>query len=55
MFDFQEFSKSNIIDNRGEEHEVMLIISVICSFITFKKIARLERYKNKLKGTFTPY
>ncbi|UTR15780.1 hypothetical protein MM221_04145 [Salipaludibacillus sp. LMS25] len=45
----------NIIDNRGEEHEWMLITVTICSFITFKKIKKLERYKNKLKGTFTPY
>ncbi|NPC93603.1 hypothetical protein HOO54_15500 [Bacillus sp. WMMC1349] len=44
-----------IIDNRGEEHEWKLILATICSFITFKKIPKLERYKNKLKGTFTPY
>ncbi|MCR6096239.1 hypothetical protein HXA31_07465 [Salipaludibacillus agaradhaerens] len=45
----------NIIDNRGEEHEWMLIIATICSFITLKKITKLERYKKKLKGSFTPY
>ncbi|SFL70605.1 hypothetical protein SAMN04487943_103200 [Gracilibacillus orientalis] len=44
-----------IIDNRGEEHELMLIIATICSCLTFKKIGKLERYKNILKGTFTPY
>ncbi|WP_170270493.1 hypothetical protein [Heliorestis acidaminivorans] len=44
-----------IIDNRGEEHEWMLIIATICSFVTFRKISKLEQYKNKLKGTFKPY
>ncbi|MDX8044784.1 hypothetical protein SH601_02195 [Gracilibacillus sp. S3-1-1] len=44
-----------IIDNRGEEHELMLIVVTICSLLTFRKIKRLERYRKKLKGTFTPY
>lgn len=44
-----------IIDNRGEDHEIMLIIITICSLITFKKIKKLERYKIKLKGTFKPF
>ncbi|GAA0453412.1 hypothetical protein [Alkalibacillus silvisoli] len=44
-----------IIDNRGEQHELMLIIATICSLLTFKRIKKLERYKNKLKGSFTPY
>ncbi|WP_201745341.1 hypothetical protein [Alteribacter lacisalsi] len=46
---------NRIIDNRGEEHEWMLIIAVIASILTFSKISRLEQYKDKLKGTFTPY
>ncbi|AIF42914.1 hypothetical protein [Virgibacillus sp. SK37] len=41
-----------IIDNRGEEHELLLIIVTICSLITLKKIKRLERYKKKLEGTY---
>lgn len=45
----------NIIDNRGEEHELMLLVTTICSFITVKKIKKLEQYKNKLKGSFKPY
>ncbi|WP_162833708.1 hypothetical protein [Gracilibacillus boraciitolerans] len=45
----------NIIGNRWEDHELMLIIVTICSLITFRKIKKLERYKNKLKGTYTPY
>lgn len=45
----------NIIDNRGEEHELMLIIVTICSLISFRKIKKLERYRKKLEGTFTPY
>ncbi|WP_187370994.1 hypothetical protein [Gracilibacillus massiliensis] len=44
-----------IIDNQGEEHEWMLIIVAICSYLTFRKISKLERYKNKLSGTFQPY
>ncbi|WP_162840588.1 MULTISPECIES: hypothetical protein [Gracilibacillus] len=44
-----------IIDNRGEDHEWTLIVITILSLLTFKKIKRLERYKHKLKGTFTPY
>ena len=44
-----------IIDNRGEDHEWMLIIVVICSLLTFRKIKKLERYKRKLQGTFRPY
>jgi hypothetical protein len=50
-----EIILKSIIDNRGEEHEWMLIMATICSFITFKKIIKLERYKKKLKGSFTPY
>lgn len=45
----------NIIDNRGETHEWLLILFMLLSLITFKKIKKIERYKNKLKGTFTPY
>lgn len=45
----------NIIDNRGEEHELILIFVTICSLISFKKIKKLENYRKKLKGTFTPY
>ncbi|RCW63909.1 hypothetical protein [Saliterribacillus persicus] len=45
----------NVIDNRGEEHELMLIISTLLSIITFKKIKRLENYRKKLKNSFTPY
>lgn len=45
----------SIFDNRGEDHEILLIIIACCSLITFRKIARLERYKNKLKGQFKPY
>ncbi|MFD1416948.1 hypothetical protein [Oceanobacillus jeddahense] len=44
-----------IIDNRGEDHEIMLIIVSICSLVTFRKIKKLEKYKKKLKGSFTPY
>jgi len=43
-----------IIDNKGEEHELMLIIATICSVITFKKIKKLERYRKKLQNSFTP-
>ncbi|MGN8645256.1 hypothetical protein ACTNEO_04065 [Gracilibacillus sp. HCP3S3_G5_1] len=46
---------NKIVDNRGEEHEWKLIIVTICSLITCRKINKLERYKNRLKGTFTPY
>ncbi|MGX9290861.1 hypothetical protein ACSLGF_06480 [Bacillus sp. A015] len=45
----------SIFDNRGEDHEILLIIIACCSLITFRRIARLERYKNKLKGQFKPY
>ncbi|WP_413376303.1 hypothetical protein [Alkalihalobacillus sp. 1P02AB] len=45
----------NIIDNRGESHEWLLVIVVICSFLTFKRICKLEQYKNKLHGKFKPY
>nr|WP_180272931.1 hypothetical protein [Bacillus pumilus] len=45
----------SIIDNRGEGHEILLIIITCCSFITFRRIDRLERYKDKLKGRFKPY
>ncbi|GAA0323331.1 hypothetical protein ACFQ4Z_16355 [Oceanobacillus oncorhynchi subsp. oncorhynchi] len=44
-----------IIDNRGETHEWTLIAVALLSLITFKKIKKVERYKNKLKGTFIPY
>ncbi|MED4161131.1 hypothetical protein [Halalkalibacterium halodurans] len=44
-----------MIDNRGEEHEWTLIMVTVFSLITFKKIAKPERYENKLKGTFTFY
>ena len=44
-----------IIDNRGEEHELMLLVTTICSIITFKKIKKLEQYRKKLKGSFKPY
>ncbi|WP_404428194.1 hypothetical protein [Sutcliffiella horikoshii] len=45
----------NIIDNRGEEHELLLIVITICSIITFKRIKKLEQYRNKLQGSFKPY
>ncbi|ADU32206.1 hypothetical protein [Evansella cellulosilytica] len=45
----------NIIDNRGEEHELMLIITTISSIMTFKRIKKLEQYRKKLKGSFKPY
>ncbi|WP_368901937.1 hypothetical protein [Oceanobacillus oncorhynchi] len=44
-----------VIDNRGETHEWTLIAVALLSLITFKKIKKVERYKNKLKGTFIPY
>lgn len=45
----------SVFDNRGEDHEILLIIITCCSLITFKRIARLEKYKNKLKSQFIPY
>ncbi|WP_017186615.1 hypothetical protein [Alkalibacillus haloalkaliphilus] len=45
----------NIIGNRGEEHEWMLVVVVVCSFLTFRRFNKLERYKEQLKGSFTPY
>ncbi|GAB2535657.1 hypothetical protein [Gracilibacillus alcaliphilus] len=45
----------SIIDNRGEEHELMLILVTICSFLTFRKMEKLERYRKKLKDSYTPY
>ncbi|MEH7650254.1 hypothetical protein [Bacillus safensis] len=45
----------SVVDNRGEGHEILLIIITCCSLITFRKVARLEKYKNKLKGQFIPY
>ncbi|QKS72708.1 hypothetical protein FLK61_39530 [Paenalkalicoccus suaedae] len=45
----------NIIDNRGEAHEWMLVITAILSVITIRKITKLERYKKRLAGTFKPY
>lgn len=42
----------NIIDNKAEEREWMLIITITLSLLTFKKIKKLERYKSKLKGNF---
>ncbi len=45
----------SVIDNRGEEHEILLIIVTFCSLITCRKFVRLEKYKNKLKGQFIPY
>jgi hypothetical protein len=47
--------KSAIIDNRGEEHEWLLIFVTITSFLTFRKIPRLEAFHKKLRGTFKPY
>ncbi|WP_169720886.1 hypothetical protein [Alteribacter aurantiacus] len=44
-----------IIDNRGEEHEWLLIVLTICSFFTLKKVKRLEQYKKKVISTFKPY
>lgn len=44
-----------IIGNRWEDHELMLFLSVVASFITFQKIKKLECYKNKLKNTYKPY
>ncbi|MBD1221902.1 hypothetical protein [Virgibacillus halodenitrificans] len=44
-----------IIDSRGEEHELMLIIVTICSLITLKKIKKLEQYKKELEGTYKPF
>ncbi len=44
-----------VIDNRGETHEILLIIVTLCSLITWRKFARLEKYKDKLKGQFIPY
>ncbi|KMK76793.1 hypothetical protein AB990_07735 [Alkalihalobacillus pseudalcaliphilus] len=46
---------NRIIDNRGEAHEWLLIIVALCSLVTFKKISKLEKYKEKLKGQFKPY
>lgn len=44
-----------IIDNSGEDHEWLLIIIAFCSLITFNRIAKLERFKNKLYVEFKPY
>ncbi|WP_262985632.1 hypothetical protein [Virgibacillus halodenitrificans] len=44
-----------MIDNRGEEHEWLLILVTICSYLTLKKIKKLEGYRKKLKGNFKPY
>lgn len=44
-----------IIGNKWEDHELMLMITTICSLLTFKKIKKLEHYKNKLKNTYTPF
>lgn len=44
-----------IIDNRGEVHEILLIVITCCSLITLRKCDKLERYKEKLKGQFIPY
>ncbi|RAP23638.1 hypothetical protein C2W59_02484 [Bacillus pumilus] len=45
----------SVIDNRGETHEILLILVTCCSLITCRRFARLEKYKNKLKGQFIPY
>jgi hypothetical protein len=47
--------KSIILNNRGEEHEWLLIFVTITSFLTFRKIPRLEAFQKKLRGTFKPY
>lgn len=45
----------SVVDNRGEEHEILLILVTCCSLITRRRFARLEKYKNKLIGQFIPY
>ncbi|WP_276327415.1 hypothetical protein [Salipaludibacillus agaradhaerens] len=35
----------SITDNRGEEHELILILTSTFSLITFRKIKQLECYK----------
>ncbi len=45
----------NVVDNIGEVHEILLILITCCSLITFRRVARLEKYKNKLKSQFIPY
>ncbi|MDQ0229131.1 hypothetical protein [Metabacillus malikii] len=41
-----------IIDNGREGHEWLLIIIVLCSLLTFKKIKKLEDFKARLKDNF---
>ncbi|GAF63227.1 hypothetical protein [Alkalihalobacillus trypoxylicola] len=42
------------LGNRGQAHETLLILVVIGSLITGKKIKKLENYKEKLKGQYYP-
>ncbi|MED4018721.1 hypothetical protein [Sutcliffiella cohnii] len=41
-----------IIDNEREGHEWLLVLVVVASFLTFRKINKLEKYKSKLYGKF---
>lgn len=42
----------NILDNERESKEWLLVLVVVASFLTFKKINKLEKYKSKLYGEF---
>lgn len=41
--------QDSILNNNREEYEHLLLLVTICSFLTLKKIKKLERYKKKLK------
>ncbi|MBM0066305.1 hypothetical protein [Alkalicoccobacillus gibsonii] len=41
--------QDRILNDNREEYEHLLLFITICSFLTFKKMKKLERYKKKLK------